>query len=133
MTESESRDRKPIDQNSVRRARQPAQRALHRQVRGPQNVEPVDLRHRGQRKRDHDARVGAQFGINLLAFFWRKLFRVVQNGVKESIREDDGRGKDRTGQRTAPRFIDPSHHTGAGRAHLVFKFKRAGHDDLGVC
>ena len=77
-------------------------RPFHRQMRGPQDVEAVDLGHRGMR--DRDLRRGekrlAQHLAPFGASFWSRSIR-----RDAPLVEDHGRRRHRPGNRTAPDLV----------------------------
>src|SRR3989454_4848190 len=95
-----------VDEDEVRRAAEPIQRAPHGQDGGAPDVEPVDLPHaRGahgnsERPRAHDAREPR-------ALNGREQLGIAQAADRLAERwKHDGRGHHRAGQGTAARFVE---------------------------
>src|SRR2546425_631891 len=103
---SQLRGGEAVDEDEVRRAAEPIQRAPHGQDGGAPDVEPVDLPHaRGahgnsERPRAHDAREPR-------ALNGREQLGIAQAADRLAERwKHDGRGHHRTGQGTAARFVE---------------------------
>jgi hypothetical protein len=85
---------------------QGADGSAHRFVGGAQDIDRVYLNRIDYSDGPRDRAVREQFVIDFFAALREKLLRVVQPAVPEFFGKDYCRGYDRTGQRTAARFID---------------------------
>jgi len=126
------RDGKPshgeaVDQRMVGFAGQGRHGAGHGEMRGPEDIEAVDLR--DVRLADAPMDVGAdgEHGMEMLAFFGGQFFRVIQAFERAVIRQDDSGGDHGTGERTASGFIDPGDQKNPASAQGTLAGKVAGH------
>ena len=89
---------------------QTGHRALHRQMRGAQNVQPVDLINRGM----GNANLGASDDLvkQRLSPCRSQSFGIVQSGRDVRRIEDHRRRRDWPGKRAAPNLIHPGHRCG---------------------
>jgi hypothetical protein len=83
-------------------------RQAHRTVACAQNVDPIDLDGIYNTDSPSDFGITDQVAINLFAQFRRELFGIVQAAMTEFFGENDSRGDNRTRQRTAAGFVNPS-------------------------
>ena len=73
-----------------------------------QNVDPINLDGIDDADRPSHFRIGDQIRINILAQFRRELFGIIQPAMTEFFRKNDSSGDNRTCQRAASSFINPS-------------------------
>ncbi len=113
------RDHIAVDQQVVRSARQPVDRAQHGQVTGAQDVDFVDLFDAGMSHRhvgaghDRVKNSGAPFGGQLLG--------IIQPLGDVARIQHHGGGRHGPGQRAAPHFIHPCHARGSLRKRARFQ------------
>lgn len=96
-----------VDQGVVGPGGEGTYRARHGKMGGAEDVVTIDFFDRGQTGGPGHAGVGGEDGENFLTAGGWDFLRVGQ-AVEGKIRgEDDGGGHDRSGQGSAPGFIDP--------------------------
>jgi hypothetical protein len=120
LRQGKGKNRQPIDQDVLRLAGQAGDRDPHRFVGRAQNIDRIDLDRIDNADRPGNRVVRDEIAVDLLAFFWEKLLRIVQLSVPEFLRENDRRRYDRAGQRTTSRFIDAGNRGDAESAELSF-------------
>ena len=104
-----------VDQHPLRHQPQPFDRAAHRQHRGLQDVDAVDLL--DARLADAAAqRLGADLVVEALARGRREQLRVGQATDAALVVEDHRRRHHRAGQRPAARLVDAGHQADAAPA-----------------
>ena len=126
-----------IDQNVIGRAGKPRDGAFHRQHRGMQDVDAVDLFDAGLPHRD----IGGppQLVGDDLAAGVGQAFRIIQTVGDRSRIKPDGRGNHGTSKRTASNFVNPDNiraavresgfletEIGSGMVHVVREARLAG-------
>ena len=121
-------DRQAVHQGEVGRGVERRQRAGHGQMRGPQNVALLDLRHAGPTDSP-----SSRFGLDA----FRQLFPadcgqrlgVVDALDGELLRQDDGGGGDRPGQAATAGLIHSRDEAVAPRARLRFHLSVGRHSN----
>lgn len=81
-------------------------RPAHGEMGGAKNVEAVDFFTAGGSNRPNETRFAGQSLVDGLAFGGADFFRIVQAGAGETVRKDDCRSCDRTGQWSSTGLID---------------------------
>jgi hypothetical protein len=105
MRKREIPHRQAVDQAVVRRRSQRFHRASHREMRGSQDVEPVDFTAVRRGYRPVDALVLSQACIKLLPFSGTDFFRVIEARAGETGRQYHRRRSHGASQRPPARFI----------------------------
>jgi hypothetical protein len=100
--------RQPVDQDVVGRFDQGFDRQAHGAVARAQNVDPIDLDGINNTDSPSDFGIRDEFAIDLFAQFRRELFGIVQMTMTKFFRKNDSRGDNRTRQRAAASFVNPS-------------------------
>jgi hypothetical protein len=73
-----------------------------------QNVDPIDLDGINNTDSPSDFGIGDEFAIDLFAQFRRELFGIIQTTMTKFFSKNDSRGDNRTRQRAAASFVNPS-------------------------
>lgn len=97
--------REAIDQRVVGFPRQGLDGAGHGEMRGPEDIEAVDLRDIRLADAPMDVGADGEDGMEMLALFGGQLFRVIQALDRAVIRQDHGGGDHGAGERTASGLI----------------------------
>src|SRR5437870_12256676 len=100
--------RQPVDQYVVGRFDQGFDRQAHGAVARAQNVDPIDLDGINNTDSPSDFGIRDEFAIDLFAQFRRELFGIIQTTMTKFFSKNDSRGDNRTRQRAAASFVNPS-------------------------
>jgi hypothetical protein len=100
--------RQPVDQDVVGRFDQGFDRQAHGAVARAQNVDPIDLDRINNTDSPSDFGIRDQLAIDLFAQFRRELFGIIQTTMTKFFSKNDSRGDNRTRQRAAASFVNPS-------------------------
>ena len=98
-----------IDQNLAGRHREALHRPFHRQHRGVQDIEAVDLCNAGLADRPRERMLSDQ-GRKTLALLFREFLRIRKTGNRSCRVEDHGRGNDRPAQGSPTGLVNPADH-----------------------
>jgi hypothetical protein len=100
--------RQPVDQDVVGRFDQGFDRQAHRAVARAQDIDPIDLDGINNTDSPSDFGIRDEFAIDLSAQFRRELFGIIQTTMTKFFSKNDSRGDNRTRQRAAASFVNPS-------------------------
>jgi hypothetical protein len=115
-----------IDEAEVRLQREARHGAAHGEQARAENIVGLDFLHRGDADGPAHVRVGAEEGAQLDPAFGLELFGIVEVFMRQAIRQNRCRRKDRPRPATAPDFIhagDDGHALGS-QAALEFPAER---------
>ena len=93
-----------IDQQIIRRNRKLLHGDAHRQQRSLANVDAIDRLHINRRDGKCQS-LGANHHVELVAFVFAELFRIVQSRQPATQRQNHGGGNDRPEHRPAPHLV----------------------------
>ena len=82
-------------------------RLLHRQMRGTEDIDPINLDLVDQRHRPTNSSMSREFLIKHLAPGSGQLFGIIQSRAGKTLGQDHRSGRDRTGERPATRLVHP--------------------------
>ena len=126
-------DGQSIDEGVLGQLRQGLEGAAHGLMGGAQDIDAVDLRvlHHGDCPADGCG--GNQGVMDCLPLCGGEFFGVVQQGVPEALREDDGGCHHGAGERAAASLVYAGDGADAGLAQCILKPERAAHGLGPVC
>jgi len=120
---AERGDGSPVDQQKIGRFRKSFDRFFHREVRGAGDVEAIDLGMLDDADGPGDVVALLQLLENFLTGLGRKLFGIVERGVRKIRRKNDSAGNDRTGKGSAADFINAGDAASSLSEQLPLKLK----------
>ncbi len=98
-------DRQAVDKAVVGRGFQGSDGAAHGEMGGAQDVQGVDFRRLGEGDSPLDIRAGGELLVERPAFGSAQFFRIIETGAGETVRQNDGCGGHRPGQRPPARLV----------------------------
>jgi len=121
-------DGQAVDEGVLGQRRKGADSTPHGLVGGAEDVDAVDLVVLDDRDGPADIRARGEREVDLLALAGGQLLGVVDTGMAEAVRQDDGGGDHRASQRSAAGFVDAGNALETGLAQSILMFERAAHD-----
>lgn len=118
---------KPVDQGMIRCSGEIRHGSGHGEVRGVQNVQPVDFLHGGLGHGPLDLRSRGQGAVKLFTFGRGELFRIGQAVESGVARQNDRSRHNRTCQRAASGFVHAGNKRKTAGAQGALAAEIAGH------
>jgi hypothetical protein len=106
LRQRKGKNREAVDENVLRLKGEGGDGRAHRLMGRAQDVDRVDLDRINDAYRPRDSAVRHEILVNLFAFLWQQLFRIVQLTVFELFRENYRGCYNRSGECTTSRFVD---------------------------
>ena len=125
LGERKRKHREAVDEDMLGLHGQSLDGQAHRFVRGPQDVDRVDLDGIDDADRPANRLVREELFVNRLPLFREELFGIVQLPVPEFLRQDDRRGYDRSRESSTSSLVDPGDAGNAERPKFAFMPKAA--------